>query len=162
VKTISKILQYNIHIGNTIIMKQLVLGLLLTLSAVTIFSACRKKDKDTAKELDGNRSIVSIMKAQGPVSSSAMPQSVTLMSCNVKKDNCNGEWISNNGSKNNFFWSVSDKGETLSIIVDPSQPANQATSDLADYQGDYNIEELTDVKLLIKHKEKQITIEFSK
>jgi hypothetical protein len=87
-----------------------------------------------------------------------MPQSVTLNACKVSKGDCIGEWVSQKGDKNNFFWTVSDKGETLSIIIDESQPSNQATSDLAEYKGDYAIQELTDIKLVIK--KEQITIEF--
>jgi hypothetical protein len=134
--------------------------MMIALSAAVVFSSCRKQDNNTAEELDGNWNIVSITKASGVVDPNSMPQSVTLNSCNVKKDNCIGEWISRLGDKNNFFWTVADKGATLSIIIDASQPSNQATSDLAEYKGDYNIEELTDVKLVIK--KEQIVFEFSK
>lgn len=94
------------------------------------------------------------------VDPNSIPQSVTLNSCNVKKDDCSGNWVSNNGSENNFFWTISDKGEKFTITTDSSQPANQATSDLADYKGDYDIIELTDVKFVVK--KEQITIEFGR
>lgn len=141
-------------------MKTLKSIFVITTSALILLAGCRKKDNQTAEELGGNWQIVTITKAAGVVDPNSMPQSVSLNACNVKKDECIGEWVSQQGDKNNFFWTVNDKGETLSIIIDGSQPSNQATSDLAEYKGDYAIQELTDVKLLIK--KEQITIEFKK
>ncbi len=85
---------------------------------------------------------------------------MTLTSCNVRKDNCGGEWVSNKGDVNNFFWTVSEKGELLSIIADASQPPNQATSDMSEYKGDYLINELSDVLLVIS--KENIKMEFAK
>ncbi len=133
---------------------------IITLSVAVIFSSCNKKNNSTAENLDGNWVIVSITKGSGPVDPNSMPQSIKLNSCNVDNGDCVGEWISQKGDKNNFFWTVSDKGKTLSIIVDASQPSNQATSDLAEYKGDYTIEELSSTKLLIKND--NITMEFEK
>ncbi|MFP5471714.1 MAG: hypothetical protein ACLGGV_08960 [Bacteroidia bacterium] len=140
-------------------MKTLKSTLLFISLGLFVFTSCKKKaNNETAEDLGGNWQIVTITKASGVVDPNSMPQSVTLNSCNVKKDDCMGEWVSQKGDKNNFFWTVSDKGETLSIIIDESQPSNQATSDLAEYKGDYTIQELTDVKLVIK--KEQTTIEF--
>lgn len=127
-----------------------------------MFTACNKEKQNnkTADKLEGDWQIESINKAQGPVDQSSMPQSVTLMTCDTKNDDCVGEWVSNKGDKNNFFWDVMEDGTIFTITIDPSQPSNQATSDLADYKGDYDILELTETKFEVK--KDQITIEFGK
>lgn len=127
---------------------------------ILAFTSCRKKDNVVAEEIQGNWNIKDINKATGVVDPNSVPQSVTLNSCKVSKEDCIGEWVSNQGDKNNFFWTITDKGKTFTIIVDPAQPSNQATSDLANYQGEYNIEVLSETSFIVKKSE--VTIEFAK
>ena len=123
------------------------------------FTACEKENNETAEKLDGNWKIEKITKAAGPVDESSMPLDVSLEACKVNRGECDGNWVSNNGDEAPFHWTVADDGQILSIIPIPDLPSNQATSDLAEFKGDYDIVELTDVKLVIKRD--QITIEFS-
>ena len=132
----------------------------LFVAAFVGFTACEKENNETAEKLDGNWNIEVITKAAGPVDSNSMPQDVSLEACKVNRGECDGNWISNNGDEAPFHWTVSDEGEILSIIPIPDTPSNQATSDLAEYKGDYNIDQLTETKLVIK--KAQVTIEFSK
>lgn len=138
----------------SIMLSALVLGMFLVIGCE------KKKNNDTAEMLNGQWSIVQITKEEGVVDANSMPQNVTLNACKVSKEDCDGLWISNNGDEGTFSWSVSEKGEMLTIAPAVSGIANQATSDLAEYSGDYLIQELTDVKLLIQMN--QITIEFGK
>jgi hypothetical protein len=133
--------------------------LAVVLSSVAFFG-CQKKDNDIAKDLDGQWEISKITKGTGVVDPNSMPQSVSLTSCKVQKDNCSGLWISNQGDKNDFFWTVTEKGTLLTIIIDATQPSNQATSDLAEYKGVYIINALTDTSLVIT--KDNIKMEFKK
>lgn len=133
---------------------------LVAIIIASVFSSCRKKDNDAADQLEGDWQIVTIIKGNGVVDPNSMPQSVTLTACNVKKDECIGKWVSNKGDQNDFFWTITEKGTIFTITVDPAQPANQATSDLADYKGDYDIQELSETAFIVK--KESVTIEFSK
>lgn len=133
--------------------------LAIVLLSVTLF-ACQKKNNDTAKSLDGQWEVTRITKGNGVVDENSMPQKITLMSCKVRKDDCSGIWVSNKGDVNNFFWTISDKGNMFSIIKDETQESNQASSDLAEYRGDYSIIELTDTQLIIT--KDNIKMEFKK
>lgn len=131
------------------------LTLLLGISGLLLVS-CQKKNKDAADTLGGSWNIVAITKASGPVDANAMPQGVILNSCNSAKDPCSGEWTSNNGDKGNFTWTITEKGEIFNITPNMGTIVNQATSDLADYQGDYDIIELTDTKFLVQKGETKL------
>jgi hypothetical protein len=133
--------------------------LTLTLVFFTILS-CQKKNNDTAKSLDGKWEITKITKGSGEVDENSMPQSVTLMSCKVRKSNCDGKWVSNNGDEETFFWTITDKGNFFTIFKDDSQSSNQANADLAQYKGVYDILELTDTYLAIS--KDNIKMEFKK
>jgi hypothetical protein len=133
--------------------------LAIVLLSVTLM-ACQKKNNEIAKDLNGQWEILKITKGSGVVDANSMPQSVSLTSCKVQKDNCSGLWVSNQGEQNNFFWTILEKGAVLAIISDDAQTSNQASSDLAEYKGEYNIVDLNDSLLVIT--KENIRMEFKK
>lgn len=125
--------------------------LLIAAILFTAFSCEKRQNNKTAEKLDGGWEISRIMKADGEVDENSMPQGVTLSSCKVSDGPCDGLWISNNGDTGDFEWTVTEKGTIFTITpVVSSAPANQATSDLADYKGDYKINEVDNVQFIVQ------------
>jgi hypothetical protein len=133
--------------------------LILALLSFTLLG-CHKKNNDTAENLDGKWEITKITKGNGVVDDNSMPKNVSLIACKVQNNDCTGLWVSNKGDANNFFWTVKEKGSEFVIMLADNQPSNQATSDLAEYKGVYDIMKLTDDKLVIN--KANITMEFKK
>lgn len=125
--------------------------LLVGLALFSAFACEKRKNNNTAEQLDGGWEISRIVKADGELAESAMPQSVSLSACKVSDNPCDGLWTSNNGDQEAFEWTVKEKGTIFTIIrLEPVGQANQATSDLADFQGDYDILELDDVQFIVQ------------
>ncbi|MBA3900655.1 MAG: hypothetical protein H0X62_10680 [Bacteroidetes bacterium] len=141
-------------------MKSVIKSLFAIFLLSITFSACQKKNNDMAKSLDGQWEITKITKGNGVVDESSMPEKISLISCNVRKEDCSGVWVSKKGDLNNFFWTISEKGELLTIMTEDSQVFNQASSDLAEYKGIYVIVEIRDNKMVINRD--NITMEFKK
>ena len=131
-------------------MKRLKFLLLVPVFLFTV--SCEKRvNNNTAESLDGGWEIVKVIKGDGEVDENSMPKGVSLTACKVSNDPCEGVWTSNNGDTKPFLWSIAEKGTIFNITPEATDGlANQATSDLADYKGDYTILELDDVKFIVQ------------
>ncbi|MEX1001439.1 MAG: hypothetical protein WDZ35_04925 [Crocinitomicaceae bacterium] len=138
--------------------------LLLPLMAFLLLSisSCKKEGQQIADEMEGEWIFIEITKDGSVVDENSMPSNVTFDNCDIKKDEtCFGVWTASNGDQINIKWTIDKKGNLMTledngVVSGGTGGANEATSDLAEYGGDWDIMEHSEITLLIQKDNKKI------
>jgi hypothetical protein len=137
------------------------------LSISLAFVACKKEGEEVAEKLEGTWEFERILKSGSEVDENSLPQDVTFDNCDITEDDvCSGKWVASNGDEASINWIVDEDGEMLSLELESASGgqgqggANEAVSDLAEYGGDWQIQEHSETKFVIDQEEK--TIEWTK
>lgn len=133
--------------------------LFITVLLGSTLSCEKRRNNNTAEQLDGSWEVQSVNNAEGEVDPSEAPQGVTLFACTVSDGPCEGVWIASNGDTRDFEWTVTERGNVFSILpLETSAISNEADYDIEMYKGEYTINEIGVVQFIVQKGETELVL----